>query len=157
MRRFYPLCTRTLIMFFYFHWSPRVCVREKRKGKKTAYALQPTRTGSAGLLCIGKRCSSVNITGQWVKARLVLTSPSQKVKHVCVLWPWASVWDSSQTHAWEVSVLSPQIRWHLKEKKKKRGAELCAANKGLDLSLFLCIKGLRAQAWATNETVRTPR
>lgn len=44
-----------------------------------------------------------------------------------------------------------------RKEKKKRGAELCAANKGLDLSLFLCIKGLRAQAWATNETVRTPR
>lgn len=42
-------------------------------------------------------------------------------------------------------------------KEKQRGAELCAANKGLDLSLFLCIKGLRAQAWTTNETVRTPR
>lgn len=44
-----------------------------------------------------------------------------------------------------------------REEKKWSTAELSAANKGLDLSLFFCIKGLKALAWPTNETVRTLR
>lgn len=92
-----------------------------------------THTLAAGILyiirkCIWACCCSVNVTVHHTKARPMLLCDTQKIKRVHVFWPEPVFGGGSISHASlhkytceilgrEVSPLSPQIQWHLREKR----------------------------------------